>query len=253
MHENTLDQLVALSNRLGDPARDYVILGEGNTSARADAETFWVKASGAELRTAGPAQLVRMRFAPVLEMLEAGALDDAAVKQGLVRAKVDAEAAAHPSVETILHAVCLQLEGVAFVAHTHPTAVNSVTCSRDFADALRAPLFPDQVVVCGPASVVVPYVDPGVPLAREIRRRVQEFVREHGEAPRTIYMQNHGLVALGASARQVEDITAMAVKAARVLLGTYALGGRHPMEPEAVARIHSRPDEHHRQRVLGHR
>jgi rhamnose utilization protein RhaD (predicted bifunctional aldolase and dehydrogenase) len=100
---------------------------------------------------------------------------------------------------------------------------------------------------------VVPYVDPGVPLAREIRRRVQEFVREHGEAPRTIYMQNHGLVALGASARQVEDITAMAVKAARILLGTYALGGPHPMTPEAVARIHSRPDEHHRQRVLGHR
>ena len=53
MPEDTLDQLVALSNRLGDPAHDYVILGEGNTSARADAGSFWVKASGAELRTAG--------------------------------------------------------------------------------------------------------------------------------------------------------------------------------------------------------
>ena len=100
---------------------------------------------------------------------------------------------------------------------------------------------------------MVPYVDPGVPLARELHRRVQEFVREHGEAPRTIYLQNHGLVALGSSATQVEGITAMAVKAARILIGTHALGGPHPMAPEAVARIHSRPDEHHRQRVLGHR
>ena len=29
MHDHALDQLVALSNRLGDPARDYVILGKG--------------------------------------------------------------------------------------------------------------------------------------------------------------------------------------------------------------------------------
>ena len=95
MPEDTLDQLVALSNRLGDPAHDYVILGEGNTSARADAGSFWVKTSGAEL--------------------------------------------------------------------------------------------PDR---------------------------------------RTIYLQNHGLAALGPGATQVEGITAMAVKAARILIGTHALGGR---------------------------
>jgi L-ribulose-5-phosphate 4-epimerase len=253
MPDTALDPLVALSNRLGDPARDYVILGEGNTSARADAGTFWVKASGAELRTAGREHFVRVRFAPVLELLEAGDLDDAAVRRGLIRAKVDADAAAHPSVETLLHAVCLQLEGVRVVAHTHPTAVVSVTSSQLFPQALLSPLFPDQVVVCGPAPVVVPYVDPGIPLAREVHRRVQEFVREHGETPRTLYLQNHGLVSLGASATQVEGITAMAVKAARVLIGTCALGGPHPMAAAAIARIHSRPDEHHRQRVLGHR
>jgi hypothetical protein len=43
------------------------------------------------------------------------------------------------------------------------------------------------------------------------------------------------------------------VKTARILIGTCALGGPRPMAPEAVARIHTRPDEHHRQRVLGHR
>jgi rhamnose utilization protein RhaD (predicted bifunctional aldolase and dehydrogenase) len=127
MPDNTLDQLVALSNRLGDPARDYVILGEGNTSARADAETLWVKASGAELRTAGSQHFVRVRIAPVLEMLEGGQLDDGAVKQGLAGAKVDAAGGAHPSVETLLHAVCLQIEG----AVAPPPAVNS-TCSNAF-------------------------------------------------------------------------------------------------------------------------
>ena len=46
-----LSQLVAMSRSLGDPANDYVILGEGNTSAKVDADSFWVKASGTELRT----------------------------------------------------------------------------------------------------------------------------------------------------------------------------------------------------------
>ncbi len=251
MHDGVLEALVSLSNRLGDPARDCAILGEGNTSARADEATFWVKASGAELRTAGPDRFVRVRFDAVLEMLAAGDLDDDTVKVALARAKADSAAPAHPSVETLLHAVCLGVAGVNVVAHTHPVAVNAVTCSRAFPDALRAPLFPDQVVVCGVAPVLVPYVDPGVPLAREVDRLLRAFVAEHGEPPRVLYLQNHGLVALGANATQAENVTAMAVKAARILLGSYGVGGPNPMTAEAVARIHTRPDEHHRQRVLG--
>ena len=46
-----LGQLTAFSNRLGRPENDYVIVAEGNTSARADDATFWVKASGTELQT----------------------------------------------------------------------------------------------------------------------------------------------------------------------------------------------------------
>jgi len=49
--QQLLEELVEMSRKLGEPAADCVILGEGNTSARIDEETFWVKASGA-LRTA---------------------------------------------------------------------------------------------------------------------------------------------------------------------------------------------------------
>jgi hypothetical protein len=43
----------------------------------------------------------------------------------------------------------------------------------------------------------------------------------------------------------------MAVKAARILVGAYAVGGPRFMTPQAVDRIHTRPDEHYRQRVIG--
>jgi len=248
---DVLDQLVGMSNNLGDPALDYVILGEGNTSARADADTFWVKASGTELRTIGRDGFVRVRFDRALAMLDQRDFSDDVVRASLEAAKVDPAVTARPSVETVLHALALQLEGVDFVGHTHPTAINAFLCSREAEEAVSGRLFPDHIVVCGPASAYVPYTDPGVPLARAVRDSIDQFIDEHREIPRVVLMQNHGLIALGRSARQVEDVTAMAVKAARVLLGSYALGGPRFLTARDVDRIHTRPDELYRRRVAG--
>lgn len=251
MTQTPLHQLHRMSRNLGDPIYDYVILGEGNTSARADQESFWIKASGVELRTIEPEGFVQVRFDGVLAMLDGPDLGDADIKRALNEAKVDPSVQAHPSVETVLHAVCLQLTGVDFVGHTHPAAVNAITCSALFETALSGRLFPDEIVLCGPAPVLVPYVDPGLPLAREVRQRIRAFVQAEGEIPRVIYLQNHGVFVLGSSPQQVENITAMVVKTARVLMGTYALGGPHFMTPQAVERIHTRPDEHYRQAIIG--
>jgi rhamnose utilization protein RhaD (predicted bifunctional aldolase and dehydrogenase) len=241
-----LSELIALSRTLGDPALDYAILGEGNSSAQIDDETFWVKASGAELRTIDASGFVRVRFDGALSMLETNGLGDAEVKAKLEAARIDPEATAHPSVETVLHALTLKLEGVNFVGHTHPTAVNAILCSCKAEEAIAGRLFPDEIVYCGPAPVYVPYTDPGVPLARAIRDAIHRYVDEYRENPKVILMQNHGLLALGKTASEVENITAMYVKTARVILGAYALGGPHFMSAEAVARIHTRPDEQYR-------
>lgn len=251
MPNNILTELITVSNNLGNPANDYVILGEGNTSARIDENTFWVKASGVQLRTTGPDGFVQVYFDRVLAMLDGPDLSDDEIKQALAEAKVDPHVQGHPSVETVLHAVCLQLPDVNFVGHTHPTAINLITCSAGFETAVSGRLFPDEIVVCGPAPVVVPYVDPGLPLARQIRQRINAYIDSYGERPKTIFMQNHGFIALAPTAQQVENITAMAVKAAHILAGTYAMGGPHFMTPEAVNRIHTRPDEHYRQKIIG--
>jgi rhamnose utilization protein RhaD (predicted bifunctional aldolase and dehydrogenase) len=249
--EPILDQLLTMSRHLGDPALDCAILGEGNTSARADAETFWVKASGVEMRTIEPGGFVRVRFDRVLALLESDNLDDAGVKAGLEAARADPAVAARPSVETVLHALALQMDGVHFVGHTHPTAVNAVLCSQQAEEAIAGRLFPDEIVYCGAAPVFIPYTDPGVPLARRVRDSLARFLDERGEIPKVILMQNHGLIALGKTALEVEQTTAMYVKAARVLLGTYALGGPHFLSPADVARIHTRPDELYRRKAWG--
>ena len=250
MNHDVLAELVALSNRLGRPELDYVILGEGNTSARADADTFYVKSSGTELRTITAEGFVRVAFDRVLSLLDDEHLSDQEVRVRLAAAKVDPQAPGHPSVETLLHALCLKLPEVNFVGHTHPTAVNALTCSVGFERAFAGRLFPDEIVLCGPAPVLVPYTDPGVPLAREVYARMLRYMDEYGEQPKIILIQNHGLIALGKTAQQVESITAMAVKAARILLGTYGAGGPHFLSQRDVERIHTRPDEVYRRQQL---
>jgi len=148
------------------------------------------------------------------------------------------------------HALALSLAGIRFVGHTHPTAINALTCSLGFEAAVSSRLFPDEIVVCGPAPALVPYTDPGLPLARKVRQVIADHLQNYGEPPKVVLMQNHGLIALGRTAQEVENITAMAVKTARVLLGTVAFGGPHFLSAEAVRRIHTRPDELYRRAKL---
>jgi rhamnose utilization protein RhaD (predicted bifunctional aldolase and dehydrogenase) len=245
-----LAQLVALSNALAQPALDYVILAEGNTSAQIDNNTFWVKASGVQLAGINQTGFVQVRSDRVLALLQMPDCSDDEIKAGLAAANVDPNVTLLPSVETVLHALALQLDGINFVGHTHPTVINALTCSAGFEQAVSGRLFPDEIVICGPAPVVVPYTDPGLPLARKVGEMIDHHLDQYGEAPRVILMQNHGLIALGRTPQQVENITAMAVKTARVLLGTYAFGGPRFLSEHDVQRIHTRPDELYRRRLL---
>jgi rhamnose utilization protein RhaD (predicted bifunctional aldolase and dehydrogenase) len=245
-----LAQLIAMSRHLAEPERDYVILAEGNTSARIDEETFWVKGSGVGMAAIDAAGFVAMRIEPLLALLTGKPLADEELRRRVAAARADPAATLRPSVEAMLHAVALTVGGASYVGHTHPTTVNAILCSQKAQEALQGRLFPDEIVTCGPAPVYVPYTDPGLPLANEVRQRILNYVDAYGERPKVIMMQNHGLVALGRDAEEVQQITAMAVKTARVILGTYALGGPHGLSAEAVARIHTRPDEAYRRRLL---
>jgi rhamnose utilization protein RhaD (predicted bifunctional aldolase and dehydrogenase) len=252
----TLRDLIALSRSLGDPARDLAILGEGNTSARVDDETFLVKASGKELRTADEHSFVPVSLSRAVAVLNGPDLDDVQVRKALLFCRIDDPQSAIrddllPSVETFLHAYLLSLPGVNWVGHTHPSAVNSILCSAVSKEAVSGRLFPDEIVCCGPAVVYVEYTDPGLPLARHLRCRVEEFIEAQNMAPKVILMENHGFIATGKTPRDVETVTNMYEKTARILLGAYAMGGPRFLTPENVARIHTRPDEHYRQRQIG--
>ena len=245
-----LAQLLALSHGLGREDRRLAILGEGNTSLRVDADTFLVKSSGANLATLSPLGVTACRAAGLLSLLEQKRLADAAIDAALLMARVDS-AARKPSVEAVFHAYLLTLPGVNFVGHTHPVAVNQVLCSAYARTFARRRLCPDEVVCCGVESVFVPYTDPGLPLAQAIRTSVRAFIKRLARPPRVILLENHGLIALGATPEAVTASTLMTVKAAEILVGAATLGGPRFLSSAQVARIAGRPDEHYRQKALG--
>ncbi len=245
------ERLVSLARTLGDPQGGMAILAEGNVSGREDAATFWVKASGTSLSNLTTEGLVRVAFTPLLADLDRSSLDDAGIRASLAGARADAGVEAMPSVETFMHAYLLGLPDIRYVGHTHPTPLLSLLALADAADYARLRMFPDEIVCCGPESPFVPYVDPGLPLAQAIRTAVERHVEAWGGVPKTIWLGNHGLIALGRSASEVESASRMAVKAAQAWLGALATGKPiRPLTSAEIERIHTRPDEHYRQRLL---
>jgi len=211
---------------LGQPEHDYVILSEGNTSARTDEDLFWVKASGSRMADAEKDTFLRVDTAEVLALLDGPRLSESEMRSGLAAAKMDSHATGSPSIETAMHALCLTLGGAIFVGHTHPTAINAVLCARDAEAPFSGSIFPAESLVCGEPAFV-PYAAPGQPLAKAVRQVIQSAIDRQGEPPRVLLLQNHGLVALGSTPQQVLDITEMMVKTAHILVQTYALGGPH--------------------------
>lgn len=245
------DQLIGLCHELGDPRRDLAVLGEGNASARLDDRTMLVTTSGSQLAGLRAQELVAVALAPAAALARSGA------EGGFDRVALSATALAQPdgsrripSIETLLHALLLERTGAAFVGHTHPTSVLSLACSDRIDEAFAAPIFPDEVVVCGAAYLVVPYAAPGPALAAALDEALGRHHEDRGEWPRAIILANHGLLALGATPAEVMAVTTMVDKSARVRMGALSIGGLRTLGEQEIRTLDSRADERYRRRLL---
>ncbi len=250
MSSDVIQSLLALSHQLGGERLRMAILGEGNTSLRLDDDTFAVKASGSNLATLTADDVTRCAFDRLLPLLDKTSATDVEVDQALLAARLE-PSAKKPSIEALFHAYLLTLPGVRCVGHVHAVALNQILCSpraREFAEKRTCP---DEIVMCGVESVFVPYAEPGLGLSQAIRREVVAFVKRTGRDPKVILLQNHGIIAVGASPKAVLGSLLMAEKSAEIFGGAAALGGPVFLTAAQCERIAGRPDEHYRQKMLG--
>ncbi|HSY09903.1 MAG TPA: class II aldolase/adducin family protein [Candidatus Dormibacteraeota bacterium] len=245
-----LKRLIQLSHELGRENRHLAILGEGNVSSDLGDGTFYVKASGSQLGTIDASGFTRVNMQPIFDALDSPDKTDNEVRKILENCRVDKKTR-RPSVETFLHAICLREGGAKWVGHTHSVSVLKILCSKFGTEPFRRHIFPDAIVVCGRRIAEVPYVDPGIRLAVELRKSLRQFMNKHRTAPKVILMVNHGPVILGQTERDVLNIMLMLDKWATILAGNYAVGGPQFLDEKLSDRIENRPDEHYRRRTIG--
>jgi rhamnose utilization protein RhaD (predicted bifunctional aldolase and dehydrogenase) len=190
-----LDIITGLSHEFG--ANDYVKGGGGNTSVK-DATTLWVKPSGTTLAGMTPDSFVAMDREKIGALYEADTpalpTDREELVKNLMAAAVTNEAG-RPSVEAPLHNVF----DATYVVHTHPCAVNGMTCARDGARAC-AELFPD--------ALWVEYIDPGYTLCMDVRERIEAYRTVHGKEPALLVLKNHGIFVAANSAGEIRALYA---------------------------------------------
>lgn len=242
------DDLVALSRSLGDPAKDLVILAEGNVSKRIDPSSIAIKTSGSYMSRSVAEDFVVTEIAPIMQMV-----DDTSATQADLSAVLDAGDGGgkrrSASIETLVHAVVHSLAPATFVGHTHPTPVVALLASVHAATAFDEWVYSDEAVVIG-RPLFVPYAEPGLALGRAFAAALRGALADRGEAPSLILLANHGIVARGNTAEAIEAITLMAVKGARVRLDALAAGGVVGLGRDAVDHYFEREDMSDRRRRL---
>ncbi|HET6836585.1 MAG TPA: SDR family oxidoreductase [Gemmatimonadales bacterium] len=187
-----LQRLVHLSHLIGqDPG--LVQPGGGNTSLK-QGDILFVKGSGTDLRTITPEGFTRLSLSRLATLRDAETMSDAEMMRFMAGCMVEEGPA--PSVETPLHA----LLPYKVIAHTHDVPTMSLTNIRDAkAEQLVRELFEGRLVY-------VPYVRPGVPLARAVGRMTgQAGGRAGGQIPDDaigLVLAHHGLVVWGADAEE---------------------------------------------------
>lgn len=228
--------LITLAHRLGNHPARLALWNEGTVAAHLPGGRMAVSQAQASLSKLCAPELAEYEIAKVQaltsketfteEELEDARSTQAGAPEGVI-----------PCADLFLYADLFVNESVRFAAHTQPVAVNQIVCSpraRQFADRRNLPY---EIVIAGPASVLVPFSTPGAPLAREARRKLTLWHDRYKTAPKVILIQNHGMIALGATIDEVVMLTEMTVKFAEIFLGAAMMGGPEFLKPVHVSQI----------------
>lgn len=186
MISSPVDELVSVSRQLAaDPS--VVLFGGGNSSLKGTSRDFrgrslevmWVKASGADMKDAGPEFYPAVDLEAVRAAASRPALTAAEMVEWVTRCLLD-PGARRPSIETMMHAFLPD----AAVLHSHADAILAIADNASF-ESLVPALFGGRVFA-------VPYVIPGFELALAVAS-----LREAHAAAEGCLLRHHGLVTWG--------------------------------------------------------
>jgi len=233
-------ELIELTRSLGRPERELAILAEGNTSELISDGRLVVKASGSNLATATAADFVTVEVEALAALLTRPGTTQEEVTAALDAGMVGGRRR-RASIEALVHVAVQAVAPVAFIGHTHPTAVLGLLASVHSETAYQDWVYSDEAIVLG-RPLYVPYAPPGLELGRVFSAALRQRVEATGELPQLVLLGNHGIVAIAPTAAGVDGISAMAVKGAQVRAIAYSVGGLVPIPAASIDKFFARGD-----------
>ena len=205
MSEDRFSDLIQVANSFG-ANEEYSRAGGGNASVK-DEGVLYIKPSGVPLATLTAEDLVPLRLDVLLDALHSDEeVDGDPVRVAAQRAQLG-NWDRRPSVEILFHALIPEK----LVLHTHPLVANSLSCNKNAAQLLEELL--------GDEAILVPYTDPGVPLARRVEEVRNAYQARTGKtAPGITVLENHGIIISGDTAAEIEERSARLTNAISVAI-----------------------------------
>jgi len=189
--EQAVKELIEISQYAGNRV-DYTQGGGGNTSVKIDHQQMIIKASGFKLKDINENQgFVKLNYSLIQSFIndiqdannpELEIQNKNILKQAVIPTQ-DKETL-RPSVEAGFHAILDK-----YVIHTHAVYANLINCAKNGADYLKT-IFNHRDF----SYIVIPYVDPGLPLSITIHHEIKKYEEIYNEKPEVIFLVNHGLI-----------------------------------------------------------
>lgn len=213
---NELNDLLDLSYYTGCRF-DYVQAGGGNTSVKTENGEMLIKASGYLLsemdKEKGYSIVDNKKVLEILQVLK--------VKSDFSKRELDTLAGKmlqelilsgeRPSIETFLHSLLYK-----YTAHVHSIAINIHSSKSGWKEKLA---------LISSEALFVDYKTPGIELALEMLKEIDEYTLKFNRLPKIIFLQNHGLIISSDQYSEVlslmEEVTLKAEKLAGVNFDRY--------------------------------
>jgi len=169
---------------------DLTQVNGGNSSVKIE-NFLYIKSSGCYLSDLTESYgIAKVKLKPLQKLLQhPEKLNDSQIKNAIYAHTVGAN---RPSIETGMH-----VRLGTFVLHTHPLAVNALSCHKDW-QKLIAQLFPEAICIA--------YTTPGAALAIAVAQKLHA-VQANPKQTLILFLQNHGLVVSAMDAATVINKT----------------------------------------------
>jgi rhamnose utilization protein RhaD (predicted bifunctional aldolase and dehydrogenase) len=215
--------VLELAHTAGNHPSRWVIWDEGLVAGK-QGKHLTISPPGARLANLQASDLITLKPAVLLEALSVNHGRTHADGEILGQARVVPDAPV-PGPEAFLAAELLAEGWPALLVLLQPVALHQILASP------RARQFADRRVTVsesyglGRAMPLVPYADPGITLAKEMRSRIALWRDRYKAIPRIVLLQNQGVIVLGDTVAEIVETTEKLMKAADVFIGASALGG----------------------------